>query len=31
VASMDSSLPPPSHGGNKDEEKDGDDFDNMDE
>jgi hypothetical protein len=31
VASMDFSLPPLSHGGNEDEEKDGDDFDNMDE
>jgi hypothetical protein len=31
VASMDSSIPPPSHGANEDEEKDGDDFDDVDE
>jgi hypothetical protein len=31
VASMDSSLPPLSHGANEDEEKDGDDFENLDE
>jgi hypothetical protein len=31
VASIDSYLPPPSHGANEDTEKDADDFENVDE